>query len=153
MQEVVIKVGTHARLDYQMNLFAGSIAPHRIGVARFLGAKDRYQALLYPIFERNLPSVVLFRQFWAADILQWPLGRCRAAVSCPFHLSGHIFGEVFELLDEHSTTTEITLHSCRLKQKPQRASKSHPIKSGNNPCDVLSKFAKKSLRNSVGCLR
>jgi hypothetical protein len=27
----------------------------------------------------------------------------------------------------HSTTTKITLHGCRLKQKPQRASKSDQI--------------------------
>jgi hypothetical protein len=57
---------------------------------------------------------------------------------------------VFELLDQYSTTAEITFHRCGLKQQPQRPSKSNPIESRKNPYDVLSKFANKALWNTVG---
>src|SRR5260221_5306341 len=83
-------------------------------------------------------------------ILRRALGGCRAAVGCCLELGGHTLGKVFELLDQYSTTAEITFHRCGLKQQPQRPSKSNPIESRKNPRDVLSKFANTALWNTVG---
>jgi hypothetical protein len=63
MHEIVIKVGTHPWLDHQTKLLAGSVASHRIRIARFFGAKDYDQSLADPIFQRNLPCVVFFGNF------------------------------------------------------------------------------------------
>src|SRR5258707_12093859 len=83
-------------------------------------------------------------------ILRRALGGCRAAVGCCLDLGGHTLGKVFELLDQYSTTAEITFDRCGLKQQPQCPSKSNPIESRKNPYDVLSKFANKALWNTVG---
>src|SRR5260221_5678004 len=83
-------------------------------------------------------------------MLRRALGGCRAAVGCCLELGGHTLGKVFELLDQYSTTAEITFHRCGLKQQPERPSKSNPIESRKNPYDVLSKFANKALWNTVG---
>src|SRR5258707_12823584 len=83
-------------------------------------------------------------------MLRRAFGGCRAAVGCCLDLGGHTLGKVFELLDQYSTTAEITFHRCGLKQQPQCPSKSNPIESRKNPYDVLSKFANKALWNTVG---
>src|SRR5260370_19091140 len=78
------------------------------------------------------------------------LGCCRASIGCGLNLSGHPHGKVLKLLDQYSTTAEITLHGCGLKEQPECSSKPNPVESRNNPCYVLTKLAKKAFRNAVG---
>jgi hypothetical protein len=42
VHKVMVEMGAFARLNDQMNLFAGSIATHRVGVTGFDCAKERY---------------------------------------------------------------------------------------------------------------